>query len=128
MAKDLAVDENNDFMIDPDTGDLVMTDDDSQTEAYRVALGTNEGELAWNPSFGLNHLSLLGDIDDESSMEDEISDYLESQFDNFISADVTGIERSGRVATVSLKIVSTDDDGEEQVTNTEMGVETDGTE
>lgn len=128
MAKDLAVDENNDFMIDPDTGDLVMTDDDSQTEAYRVALGTNEGELAWNPSFGLNHLSLLGDIDDESAMEDEISDYLESQFDNFISADVTGIERSGRVATVSLKIVSTDDDGEEQVTNTEMGVETDGTE
>jgi len=128
VAKDLVTDENNDFPIDPETGDFILADDSDQSEAYRVALGTNEGELPWNPDFGLNHLSILSQLDDESAVEDEISDYLEQNFDNFQSAEITDVALSGREATISLTITSVDDNGDEQETETEMGVETDGIE
>ncbi|WP_125545355.1 hypothetical protein [Levilactobacillus lindianensis] len=126
MSKDFAVGTDNDIQIDPENGDLIMAEDVNQSEAYRVALGTNEGELVWNEGFGLNHLSLLSEIDNQPAMEAEISDYLESHFDTFVSAEITGITRAGRTATVSLKIVTIDDNGNEQSTDTGMEVETDG--
>ncbi|QCZ43712.1 hypothetical protein [Levilactobacillus brevis] len=113
MSKDLAVDESGDIIIDPETGDLVTVEDDDQAVATNIALGTNEGELSWNPSFGLNHLHIIENLDDIPSLEAEIEDYLESQFDNFVSAEVKDIKRNGRTATVDLVVTYLDDSGEE---------------
>ena len=118
MSKDLAVDESGDIIIDPETGDLVTVEDDDQALATNIALGTNEGELSWNPSFGLNHLHVIENLDDIPSLEAEIEDYLESQFDNFVSAEVKDVRRNGRTATVDLAVTYLDDSGEETTVTT----------
>ncbi|WP_214464517.1 hypothetical protein [Levilactobacillus brevis] len=118
MSKDLAVDESGDIIIDPETGDLVTVEDDDQALATNIALGTNEGELSWNPSFGLNHLHVIENLDDIPSLEAEIEDYLESQFDNFVSAEVKDVKRNGRTATVDLAVTYLDDSGEETMVTT----------
>lgn len=118
MSKDLATDDSGDSIIDPETGDLVMIDDEDQAVATNIALGTNEGELSWNPSFGLNHLHIIENLDDIPSLEAEIEDYLESQFDNFVSAEVKDIKRNGRTATVDLAVTYLDDSGEETTVTT----------
>ena len=118
MSKDLAVDESGDIIIDPETGDLVTVEDDDQAVATNIALGTNEGELSWNPSFGLNHLHVIENMDDIPSLEAEIEDYLESQFDNFVSAEVKDVRRNGRTATVDLAVTYLDDSGEETTVTT----------
>lgn len=128
MSQDLQVDETNDIQLDPDTGDFIMTDDSDLTEATRIALGTNAGELEWNTGFGLDHLNLLSMIDNEPAMEAEISDYLEAQFDNFVSAEITSMTRKQRVATISLKVIYSDDNGNETTAETETEVETNGNE
>lgn len=126
MSMDVATDETGDVIIDPETGDFVMVDDADQAVATNIALGTNEGELAWNPDFGLNHLNILSMIDDENAVETEIDDYLESQFDNFVSSEVTSIDRDGRVATIHTRVTYLDESGEEQTTEEETEVEDDG--
>lgn len=118
MSKDLAVNESGDIIIDPETGDLVTVEDDDQALATNIALGTNEGELSWNPSFGLNHLHVIENLDDIPSLEAEIEDYLESQFDNFVSAEVKDVKRNGRTATVDLAVTYLDDSGEETMVTT----------
>lgn len=122
MRMDLAVDEDGNFKIDPDTGDFVMMDDTDLAESTRIALGTNRGELRWNSGFGLDHLSLESGLDDETAVESEMNDYLESQFDNFVSLTVDSIDRNGRTATIKTEVTYLDDDGNEQVANGETEV------
>ena len=124
MASDIDFD-TGDARIDPDTVDFVMKDDVSLSEATRVALGTNEGELSWNPDFGLNHLNLLSMIDDENAVEAELDDYLTSQFDNFVSCEVNTIDRDEqtRTATIHTTVTYLDDNGNETTADADTEVD-----
>lgn len=125
MGVDLSTDETGDVIIDQDTGDFVMIDDSDQSVATQVALGTNEGELSWNPNFGLNHLNLLSMIDDENAVEAELDDYLTSQFDNFVSCEVNSIDRDEktRTATIHTTVTYLDDNGDETTADAETEVD-----
>lgn len=126
MIQDI-VTEDGDVKINPDTGDFDLFDDSDHAESTRIALGVNRGELSWNPSFGLDHLALMADLDDEVAVESELNEYLETQFDNFVSLDVESIKRTdGRTAIIHTRVTYLDDDGTEQTNDAETEVENDG--
>ncbi|VDG32892.1 hypothetical protein [Lactobacillus brevis] [Lactiplantibacillus mudanjiangensis] len=112
MSLDFLTGSDGDLTLDPDTGDFQMIEDEGQTtQAVRIALGTNIGELDWNEDFGFGHLNLFSLLDDEGALQAELENYLTDVMeDQIIGVTVDSVDKLGRTATIHLTIeINTDE-------------------
>lgn len=125
MSLDFLTDSEGDLVIDPDTGDFQMVEDDEQKiQAVRIALGTNIGELDWNEDFGFGHLNLFSLLDDEGALQAELENYLTGVMgDQIIGVTVDSVDKVGRTATIHLTIELNED----ETIQTDLEVSDDGT-
>ncbi|WP_203648883.1 hypothetical protein [Secundilactobacillus yichangensis] len=106
---DFAYDDQHDILLDPNSKDIEVTNDNLQ-QGIVIFLNTNQGELSWNPTFGVDMLQIIMDIHNEAALSSELEEWLTGYFDEIDSVVVDSITFNKRVATISLKIVVSNGD------------------
>ena len=101
---DFAYDDQHDVMLDPNSKDIEVTNDNLK-QGIVIFLNTNQGELSWNPTFGVDMLQIIMDIHNEAALSSELEEWLTGYFDEIDSVVVDQITFDKRVATISLNIV-----------------------
>lgn len=101
---DFAYDDQHDVMLDPNSKDIEVTNDNLK-QGIVIFLNTNQGELSWNPTFGVDMLQIIMDIHNEAALSSELEEWLTGYFDEIDSVVVDKITFDKRVATISLNIV-----------------------
>lgn len=104
---DFALDENRDADYDNESKIFnTITDPiEDLTQAILVFLNTNIGELPWNEDFGIDHQQVLMDIDNQSALDEELSDWIKDEFDDYVEdVDVTDVIHDGRRAIIQISI------------------------
>ncbi|GAX05469.1 hypothetical protein IWT25_00775 [Secundilactobacillus pentosiphilus] len=101
---DFAYDDQHDVLLDPNSKDIEVTNDDLQ-QGIVIFLNTNQGELSWNPTFGVDMLQIIMDIHNEATLSSELEEWLTGYFDEIDSVVVDSVTFNKRTATINLKIV-----------------------
>jgi len=120
--RDYTLTDNNDLYMDDDMGDTAMTDGEAQAiQKLQIALGTNRGELDWNPDFGLDHSDIEDNAWDLGYVQQEIDDYLTDMFAEVDSVEVEDANYDPVTRNYKLSIRVFLADGDALTMNTAIG-------
>lgn len=109
--KDLRIDETGDLIINHETGDLDLVEDDEnlQQKIYSL-LNTNAGELSWNEEIGIDFLELINVSKDKEAIQKIIYDYLDEQLDDLSDVEIveTDLDSLDRILHIKVNITLSD--------------------
>lgn len=106
---DFEFDDQHDIKLDANTKDIQVVNDNLK-QGIVIFLNTNQGELSWNPQFGVDMLQIIMDIHKEAALSSELEEWLTGYFDEIDSVTVERVDFNKRVATINLKIVISNGD------------------
>lgn len=123
--KDILIGDDGDMIFSHSQGDLAMvSDEDEIYQKIRIALGTNEMELEWNPDFGLSHGNVMDNIYDTSYVQTIIDDYLTTTFEEVNDVRITKvIQKENRQLYIELTVELSN--GTKLTMSTDLGGEDD---
>lgn len=84
------VDSSGDLDISKSTGSVnIVSGNDYIAQKIRLLLGTNAGELPWNPSLGFHQANFIASANNQSAISTMINDYLRQNLDGFKNFEIT---------------------------------------